>query len=190
MRHSILVVCALLAGTTLGCERIKQAMDKRRNANKPPAARIATSDTTKKPLPATPVPGAQPGAKAPPVTGTAPAPTTAPKTAAPPSTPAAPPPSRPLVENEPYNSSDTGTIAPGMGVKDVEAVWGSPAALRRAGTFTYLHYPNGCERTCGTDDVVILQNDQVVDVILRWRGHRYSGESSSPPGRTPERTLP
>jgi len=197
MRRSILVVCALLAGTTLGCDKIKQAIDKRRNANKPTPAHPAAADTTKKPLPAQPASGARAGAKPAPVNGAKPAPTTAAAptpaakpTAPPPSTAAAPPPVRTLVEDEPYNSSDTGTIAPGMSVKDVEALWGPPAALRHAGTFTYLLYPNGCEHTCGTEDLVILQNDQVVDAVLRWRGHSYSGESSSPPGRKPEPTLP
>jgi hypothetical protein len=94
------------------------------------------------------------------------------------------------MQDEPYNSADTGTIAPGMSQQDVVALWGPAFGIRHAGAFTYLHYPNGCERTCGTDDVVILQNDQVVDVILRWHGHGYSGQSSSPPGKTPEPTLP
>jgi hypothetical protein len=196
MRRSILVVCALLAGTTLGCDKIKQAIDKRRNANKPTPAHPATGDTTKKPLPAQGAPGAQAGAKPAPVNGAKPAPTTAaaPTPAAkpaapPPSTATAPPPERTLVEDEPYNSADTGTIAPGMSVKDVEALWGPPAALRRAGTFTYLLYPNGCERTCGTEDLVILQNDQVVDAVLRWKGHGYSGQSSSPRALPPGRNL-
>jgi hypothetical protein len=34
-------------------------------------------------------------------------------------------------------------------------------------------------------DLVILQNGQVVDAVVRWPGHGYSGESSSPPGRAP-----
>jgi hypothetical protein len=194
MRRSILVVCALLTGTTLGCDKIKQAIDKRRNANKPPATQTATRDTTKKPAPGNPAPGTQPAGKAAPVTGK-PVPTTGgkpqPSTAAtaPPSAAATraptPPPSAPsqapaahALQDEPYDSPDTGTIAPGMSVKDVEALWGPPAALRRAGTFTYLLYPNGCEYTCGIEDLVILQNDQVVDAVLRWHGHGYSGQSS------------
>jgi len=32
-------------------------------------------------------------------------------------------------------------------------------------------------------DLVTLQNDQVVDAIVRWPGHGYSGQSSSPPGK-------
>jgi len=75
-----------------------------------------------------------------------------------------------------------------MSAQDVEALWGAPAALRRAGAYTYLLYPNGCERTCGTEDLVILQNDQVVDAVLRWRGHGYSGQSSSPRALPPGRS--
>jgi hypothetical protein len=183
----MLVVCALLAGTTLSCDKIKQAIDKRRNRNRTPASQTATRDTTKKPAPAA-------GTPTPPVTGTKPAPVTAPpkptrQASAPPSSP---PPQAPrtVLRDEPYNSPDTGTIAPGMSQQDVAALWGPAFGVRHAGEYTYLHYPNGCERTCGTDDVVILQNDKVVDVILRWHGHGYSGQSSSPPGKTPEPTLP
>lgn len=191
MRRSMLVVCALLAGTTLGCDRIKLAIDKIKNRNKPPAT--AARDTTKRPT-ATPAPAAAagktpPGAKPAPSTA-ATAPTTAAKPAPPPAEPAAEPaPSRPMVADEPYNSPDTGTIAPGMSAKDVEALWGPPAALRRAGAYTYLLYPNGCEHTCGTEDLVILQNDQVVDAVLRWKGHGYSGQSSSPRALPPGRNL-
>ncbi len=52
MRRSMLVVCALLAGTTLGCDKIKQALDKRRNRGQTPATQTATRDTTKQPAPA------------------------------------------------------------------------------------------------------------------------------------------
>jgi hypothetical protein len=55
---------------------------------------------------------------------------------------------------------------------------------------TYLYFPNGCERSCGTMDVVFLENDRVVDAVLRWPGHGYSGQSSSPPGTTPAATPP
>jgi len=197
----MLLVCGLLAGTTLGCDRIKQAVDKIKNRNKPPAT--AARDTTKRTPPAapaaagagakaTPPAGAKPaptnGAKAP-STATTTAPTTAAKPAPPPRPMEEPAPSRPMVVDEPYNSADTGTIAPGMSVKDVEALWGPPAALRRVGAFTYLLYPNGCEHTCGTEDVVILQNDQVVDAVLRWKGHGYSGQSSSPRALPPGRNL-
>lgn len=173
MQRSMLVMCALLAGTTLGCAKIKEALDKRKNRNRPPATQTATQDTTKKP--ATPAPPA----------GVTPPPVTPPPAAQPAATPRV----TPVLRDEPYNSPDTGTIAPGMGENDVVALWGPPSAVRRAGSFTYLYYPNGCERSCGTNDVVILQDGQVVDAILRWAGHGYSGQSSSPPGRVPTPTL-
>lgn len=199
MRRSILVVCALLAGTTLGCDKIKLAIDKIKNRNQPPAT--AARDTTKRPTAApTPAGGAAktttptPGAKGTPAAGAKPAPSaaapsTAAKKPAPPTPePAAEPaPSRPMVADEPYNSPDTGTIAPGMSEKDVTALWGPPAALRRAGAYTYLLYPNGCEHSCGTEDLVILENDKVVDAVLRWPGHGYSGQSSSPRALPPGR---
>ena len=205
MRRSMLVVCALLAGTTLGCDRWNQIVDKIKNRNKPPAT--AARDTTKRPTTGVPAPAGTtktpaggtakatptPGAKAPSTTNTiTPAPTTAaaPKpTPPPPRQVTEPAPSRPVLADEPYNSADTGTIAPGMTAKDVEALWGPPAALRRAGAYTYLLYPNGCEHTCGTEDLVILQNDQVVDAVLRWKGHGYSGQSSSPRALPPGRNL-
>jgi len=85
----------------------------------------------------------------------------------------------------PYNSNDTGTVNPGMSEREIYEVWAAPAAVRRVGQYTYLFYQNGCEYTCGTMDVVTLKDGRVVDAIVRWDGHRYSGESSSPPGRVP-----
>jgi hypothetical protein len=191
MRRSILVVCALLAGTTLGCDKIKQALDKRRNRGQTPATQTATRDTTKQPVPApgtptTPAGSTQTTKATPPPATPTPAATPRPE---PPSTPAPRAPQT-VLRDEPYNSADTGTIAPGMSQEDVAALWGRASAVRHAGEYTYLHYPNGCELTCGTDDVVILQNDKVVDAIVRWRGHGYSGESSSPPGKTPIANVP
>jgi len=172
MRRSMLTLCALVAIGTLGCDKIKEAIDKRRGripstATHAPAAR----DTSKHPAAA---PGATPAAG----------------TKAPASTPtsegAAPPPSsRPAspVRDTPYDSPDTGTVAPGMAEREVYSLWGAPAAVRRSGEYTYLFFRNGCERSCGTMDLVTLQNGQVVDAIVRWPGHAYSGQSSSPPGK-------
>jgi hypothetical protein len=85
----------------------------------------------------------------------------------------------------PYVSDDTGTVNPGMSEREVYELWGAPAAVRRVGAYTYLFFRNGCEYTCGTMDVVTLKTGRVADAIVRWDGHRYSGESSSPPGRVP-----
>ncbi|HET9709759.1 MAG TPA: hypothetical protein VFP39_15775 [Gemmatimonadales bacterium] len=202
MRHSMLVVCVLLAGTTLGCDRWNLLVDKIKNRNKPPTT--AARDTTKHATPGAPAAtgttkapatnGAKatptPGAKGPVNTITPAAPVaSAPKPTPPPPqrNVIEPAPSHPVLADEPYNSADTGTIAPGMSAKDVEALWGPPAARRSAGAYTYLLYPNGCEHTCGTEDLVILQNDQVVDAVLRWHGHGYSGQSSSPRALPPGR---
>ncbi len=94
-------------------------------------------------------------------------------------------PGSPLTRDVPYISEDTGTVNPGMTEREVYLIWAAPAAVRRVGVYTYLFFQNGCEYTCGTMDVVTLQNGRVVDAIVRWDGHRYSGESSSPPGRVP-----
>ncbi|UCF40769.1 MAG: hypothetical protein JSW43_00025 [Gemmatimonadota bacterium] len=92
--------------------------------------------------------------------------------------------------DEPWFPTDTGTVRPGMTRMDVIAVWGEPVVERSAGNRTYLYYRNGCEVTCGTYDVVFLENDQVVDAIVRGRGHNYAGMSSSPPDREAQFTPP
>lgn len=114
----------------------------------------------------------------------------APDTMAPPPVQAPPPrpvASRPLVD-EPWTPIDTGTVSPGMSREDVVAVWGIPVAERQTGSRGYLYFRNGCEVSCGTFDVVFLENGQVVDVIARGPGHHYAGTSSSPAGRVPEPT--
>jgi hypothetical protein len=98
-------------------------------------------------------------------------------------------PAPPLMD-EPWTPADTGTVAPGMTRMDVIALWGVPVAERTSGTRGYLYFRNGCEVSCGTFDVVFLENDQVVDAIVRSPGHGYSGVSSSPAGRTAEATPP
>jgi hypothetical protein len=105
----------------------------------------------------------------------------------------APPVRQPLVGSlvdEPWFPTDTGTVQPGMTSMEVIAVWGEPEAERTAGNRTYLYFRNGCEVTCGTYDVVFLENDQVVDAIVRGRGHNYAGMSSSPPDREAQFTPP
>jgi hypothetical protein len=187
MRRSTLALCALLAVSTLGCEQINKikasvqaALDRRRGRTPTTATRTAIPrDTTKRPA-------------APPMTPAAKTPQPAAGTPTPP--PRLPPvgggdqaeqfPGVPRgVRDVPYDSPDTGTVAPGMSERQVYSLWGRPAAVRREGEYTYLFFPNSCERTCGTLDLVMLQNDRVVDAIVRWPGHNYSGESSSPPGK-------
>ena len=174
MRRSTLAICALLTVATYGCdsakEKLKLAWDKIRG-------RPTTTATT-----TTTPPAGQ-------TTDTAAARRAAAQQAAQQrQTPPPPPPrtqSSAPVRDVPLVSEDTGTIAPGMSEREVYSLWGAPAEVRRAGEYTYLFFPNGCERTCGTADVVTLQNGAVIDAIVRWDGHRYSGESSSPPGKMP-----
>lgn len=90
-----------------------------------------------------------------------------------------------LVRDDPFVSDDTGTIDPGMSEAEVYALWGAPVGVRRAGEWTYLYFRNGCEWSCGTYDLVFLQSGKVVDAVLRWPGHNFSGQSTSPPGVVP-----
>ncbi len=92
--------------------------------------------------------------------------------------------------DQPWTPTHTGTVDPGMTRDQVIAVWGEPLVERASESWVYLFFRNGCEVSCGTDDIVLLQDGQVVDAIVRGQGHTYSGVSSSPPGRTAEPTMP
>jgi hypothetical protein len=72
------------------------------------------------------------------------------------------------------------TIDPGMTKAQVIDRLGKPATERSSGGFTYLFYVNGCERTCGMNDLVTLRADTVIDAIFRAASRAYSGRSSSP----------
>lgn len=72
------------------------------------------------------------------------------------------------------------TIDPGMTQAQVVAKLGEPASTRSYDGHTYLLYKNGCERSCGMSDLVVLDSDKVVDAIFRSNARRYSGTSSSP----------
>src|SRR5437899_8529552 len=173
MRRSTLAICALLMVATSGCDQVDTAKAKLKLA----WDKIRGRSTTQSPAPA-PVR---------PATDTAATRVTAEQeqTRAQHPRPPAAPPGQALTRDVPYVSDDTGTVNPGMSEREVYELWAAPAAVRRVGAYTYLFFRNGCEYTCGTMDVVTLQNGKVVDVIARWDGHRYSGESSSPPGRVP-----
>ena len=172
MRRSTLAICALLMVATSGCEQVdtakaklKLAWDKlrgRSTATAPPAPARPAPDTTTERIARE---LQQTGSQRP--------------------RPPAAPQGEPLGRDVPYISDDTGTVNPGMSEREVYELWAAPAAVRRLGEYTYLFFQNGCEYTCGTMDVVTLQNGRVVDAIVRWDGHRYSGESSSPPGKVP-----
>ena len=172
MRRSTLAICALLTVATLGCEQVDAAKAKLKLAWDKLRGR---STATAPPAPARPAPdtaGARIAAEQQQQAASRPRPPAAPQDQA-------------LTRDVPYISDDTGTVNPGMSEREVYELWAAPAAVRRVGTYTYLFFRNGCEYTCGTMDVVTLENGRVVDAIVRWDGHRYSGESSSPMGKVP-----
>jgi hypothetical protein len=107
---------------------------------------------------------------------------TPPRVAEPEVTPARGPVTATAAVDEPWVPTHTGTVNPGMSRAEVVGEWGEPVAERMADGRLYLFYRNGCEVTCGTFDVVFLEDGQVVDAIVRARGHTYSGTSSSPAG--------
>lgn len=72
------------------------------------------------------------------------------------------------------------SIDPGMSQAQVVERLGDPTLSRSSGDFTYLFYKNGCVKSCGMDDVVILRKDSVVDAVFRSPERAYSGKSSSP----------
>ena len=77
-------------------------------------------------------------------------------------------------------------IDPGMTRAQVIERLGAPATERASNGFTYLFFINGCERTCGMNDLVTLRGDSVVDAIFRAPHRSYSGRSTSPEqSRTP-----
>ena len=77
-------------------------------------------------------------------------------------------------------------IDPGMSRAEVIERLGRPATERTSGGFTYMFFINGCERTCGMNDLVTLQGDAVIDAIFRAPHREYTGRSSSPTqNRTP-----
>lgn len=170
MRRSTLAICALLTVATLGCNQVDAAKAKLKLAwDKLRGRSTATAPAAPRTAPDTA--GARIAAEQQ-------------QAASRPRPPAAPQ-DQALTRDVPYVSDDTGTVNPGMSEREVYELWAAPAAVRRVGSYTYLFFRNGCEYTCGTMDVVTLENGRVVDAIVRWDGHRYSGESSSPMGKVP-----
>lgn len=74
----------------------------------------------------------------------------------------------------------TGTIDPGMTQAQVIERLGKPATVRSYQGSTYLMYSNSCGKTCGMQDIVILDHDVVVDAVFRSPNRHYTGTSSSP----------
>jgi hypothetical protein len=93
-----------------------------------------------------------------------------------------------LVANVATAQQRVKTIAPGMASVEVKALFGEPKGMSTRGPFTYYFYDNGCEYECGFPDLVIFDNEQVIDAVLRAPWHEYAGESSSPKGTLPRAT--
>ncbi len=86
----------------------------------------------------------------------------------------------------PVSAQTAVQIDPGMSRAEVIERLGRPATERTSGGFTYMFFINGCERTCGMNDLVTLQGDAVIDAIFRAPHREYTGRSSSPTqDRTP-----
>jgi len=144
MRRSTLWMCALVTVATSGC---KQVSDQYAKIKETIQAKIAQrrGRAPTPPQPAPPIPR---------VSADTPLASAAPPPAAPPAArgrrrveqaPELPRPARDV----PYESPDTGTIAPGMGEKEIYALWGPPISVRHRGEMTFLYFRNGCEYTCG-----------------------------------------
>jgi len=72
------------------------------------------------------------------------------------------------------------TIDPGMTQEQVVSALGKPLSEHGFRSFTYLFYKSGCEKTCGMNDLVVLDSGKVVDAVFRSSNRKYSGTSSSP----------
>ena len=91
-----------------------------------------------------------------------------------------------LLVSAPVAAQTPVQIDPGMTRAQVVERLGKPATERASAGFTYLFFINGCERTCGMNDLVTLKGDSVVDAIFRAPSRTYSGRSTSPyQDRTP-----
>lgn len=88
------------------------------------------------------------------------------------------------------SAQDVKTIKPGMTEAEVREQWGEPLTVRKAGVMSYLYYRSSCLKTCGTNDVVFLENGQVIDAVVRDKSRKYDGIASSPADRKPEPTAP
>jgi hypothetical protein len=165
MKQRDIAAILMLTAGLVGCDSLKEKIPFLGKKKEAPAI-------ARRPAPAPPVD-----------TTTKPAPAPAPASA-----PAAKKSSGPVVD-EPWTPTDTGTVNPGMTREQVVSLWGAPVAERTRESWGYLYFRNGCEASCGTFDVVFLENGQVVDAVVRGPGHTYSGNSSSPAGRKPEATA-
>src|SRR5207248_1116107 len=152
MRRSTPWMCAIVMVATSGC---KQISDQYAKIKQTIEAKIAQR-RGRVPTPPPPAPVPPRASADTPLTATAPPPAPAPPAGGRRHVAQAPEIARPA-RDVPYESPDTGTIAPGMGEKDIFSLWGPPIAVRHQGEMTFLYFRNGCEYTCGTEDVVFLR---------------------------------
>ena len=89
----------------------------------------------------------------------------------------------------PLGAQSEATIDPGMSRADVIERLGKPINERKTGNSWFMFYRNGCEKSCGMNDLVILEDDKVVDAIFRSPSRHYSAASSSPTGVRPQRST-
>jgi len=87
---------------------------------------------------------------------------------------------RPVQAQAPDNQID-----PGMSKAQVIQHLGQPQSISKKDSSLFLYYKNGCEKSCGMLDLVILINDKVVDAIFRDPNRHYTGKSTSPMALTP-----
>lgn len=174
MRRPTLVATALMVAGIMGCDSLPfiGGGEEEPTTQAEQAAQQDTAQTAPVPTPAAP----QPVEQAEPTEPMEPTPTPVSTT--------------PSAMDEPWVPTHTGTVEPGMTRDQVIAVWGTPVTERTLANWTFIFFRNGCEATCGTFDVVMLDGGQVVDAIVRGRGHTYAGVSSSPPNRVAEFTPP
>ena len=94
-----------------------------------------------------------------------------------------------IVAAAPLAAQDAAVVIdPGMTRAEVVERLGKPLNERKSGEHTYLFYRNGCEKSCGMNDLVVLDDGKVSDAIFRSPGRRYSGSSSSPTGVKPAKS--
>jgi hypothetical protein len=90
-----------------------------------------------------------------------------------------------LVSASASAQSTEGTIDPGMTKQQVIERLGKPATVRTFQGTTYLLYSNSCGKSCGMQDLVVLDGDAVVDAVFRSPNRHYTGTSSSPVATKP-----
>lgn len=80
-------------------------------------------------------------------------------------------------------AAQTATIAPGMTRDQVVGLFGRPTSERHFGAHDYLLYDADCGTKCGAD-LVILDNNQVVDAVIRSASRSYTAANQPPTSLT------